>query len=591
MTRITKIKTQGVENGPTMLKLEKTSKGNNAFRRTMPALALAVLILPMTGCLLGPDFEAPEAPVAETWRDAGAEAFSRQPVTQIEWWKAFNDPVLNRLVEQAIANNKDLQTAALNVVQARTTRVVGILTYFPLITGNASAAHVNFSETVKPNIEVDIPELGPIAQAVIARAPKIEVSTSDNLNMYSAGLDAIWELDLWGVKRRNNESIRAQLQAAFAGYDDVLVAVIAEVAVNYIEIRAADRRIEALAGVVELQKKFLSVTQARFDSGEAAETDVLLAQTLTGISESAVPALENTRRVSENALCILLGMTPRDLGSELGEGGSIPVPPASMAAGIPADLLRRRPDVRMAEHMAHAQSARIGAAKGDILPSFSLIGSIGYSSTDSDRLFDRESIGGAYGGNVSITKLINYPVFVQRVRLEDAKFEQALIAYEQAVLRASQEAENAMYGFLKTREQVEILKPSVDAAERASQLAVGAYEQGKVIVSVPLVALSIYGGQQDNVIAKEATAAMQIVALNKALGGGWELRQHDELLPDAMRERMKDRSDWWSFGGRHVLRTHRGDASGRSSGGTNAAAALPDLHAAGDGSNVSSIVD
>lgn len=552
-------------------------------------LALGILILPATGCLLGPDFESPEVEMSAAWRDESQGPFNRQPVTQIEWWKQFNDPVLNQLVEQAIANNHDLETAALNVVQARAGRVVGILNFFPLIMGKASAAHVNFSETVKPNIDVDIPELGPIAQAVIARAPKIEVTTSDNLNMYSAGLDAIWELDLWGSKRRNYEALVAEIQAAYAGYDDVLVSVIAEVAINYIEIRAADSRIAALRSVVAQQQHFFEITQARFEAKKAPETDVLLAQTLTGISESGVPALENTRRLSENALCILLGIAPQDLSALLGEG-DIPMPPASVATGIPADLLRRRPDVRRAEHQAHAQCARIGISKAEILPSFSLIGSIGYSSTDSDRLFDRESIGGAYGGTVSITKLINYPGFVQKVRMEDARFEQAMLAYEQAVLRASQEAENAMFSFLKTREQIEILTPSVQAAERASDLAVGAYNQGQVIVSVPLVALSIYGGQQDKVLAQRAAAAMQIVALNKALGGGWELRQHDELVPEATRERMKSRSDWWSFGGRHALRTHRGEPSGRTSG-SSARRQPVETRRIEPGSNVQSHVD
>lgn len=573
-----------------MLRTVKRNTGLGALRRLMSLMGAALIIGPTMGCMLGPDFQTPEAPVAELWREAGQQGLTRQPVEQADWWRQFNDPVLDRLIEQAIANNNDLDRAALNIVQARTSRVIGLLTYFPFVKGGASAAHVNFSETVKPNIEVNIPELGPIAQAVLAKAPKIEVSTSDNLDMYSAGLDAIWELDLWGVRRRDNESIRAQLQAAFAGYDDVLVSVIAEVAVNYIEIRAADKRIESMRQVADLQRNFLKVTEERYAKGESPETDVLLAQTLTGMSDAAVPALENVRRVSENALCILLGTTPQDLSAQLGATAALPTPPASIAMGIPADLLRRRPDIRMAEHLAHAQCAQIGMAKADILPSFSLIGSIGYSSTDSDRLFDRESIGGAYGGAVSITRLINYPLFVQRVRKENVAFEQALIAYEQAVLTAAQEAENAMYGYLKSREQADILRPAVAAARRASELAVGAYQQGQVIVSVPLVALSILAGQEDRVIAQDATAAMQVVALNKALGGGWEWRQGEQLVPEATAERLKDRSEWRSFGGRWMLDTRR-DKSGSGTAAPITTSTPVGVRSIEPGSNVQQLTD
>lgn len=527
-----------------------------AVTRAVVAIVLLTAAGFLTGCKFGPDFERPDPELERAWRDAGGP-FVASPVDQIEWWREFNDPVLNRLVEIAIANNPDLQTAALSIVQARAARAVGFLSFFPFITGGAGAAHVNFSQTVKPEVEVDIPELGPIAAAVGARVPRPEVTLSDSLDYYSVGVDAIWEIDLWGVKRRNAEALKAQLAAAYAGYDDVLVSVIAEVALNYIEIRSIDERIEALRNILTLQENFQAITEERFESGQAMETDFLLAVTLTGITASGVPALEYQRRVSENAIVLLTGIPLGDLEAAMVEYKGIPLPPPSIAVGIPNDLLRRRPDVRRAELLAWEQAAEIGKAKGNIMPSLALIGGVGLKSTDSDRLFKSDSITGTYGAAASITSLINYPAFVQKVRLEDAQFEQALLNYEETVLEAKVEAENAMFGFLRLNERVEILAPSIDAVSRASDLAVAAYQQGKVIVSVPLVALTIYASQQDSLIATRAGAAMQVVALNKALGGGWELRQQEQLLPEELRERMKDRSDWWSFGGRWALDTQR----------------------------------
>jgi len=282
---------------------------------------------------------------------------------------------------------------------------------------------------------------------------------------------------------------------------------------------------------------------------------VQLARTLVALVEPTIPALESELGQSENALCILLGKMPQNVQAELGTSAPIPSVPAKLAVGVPADLLRRRPDVRMAERQAHAQCARIGVAKAGIFPSFSLLGALGLQSSDSGRFFERESWTGAYGGAVGATGLVWYPFLVERVRVEDARFQEAMLQYKNTVLNAAREVENAQTAFLKSVEQQAILQGGSQAARRATELAIDAYRQGKIIVSVPLVALTFEAGLEEQAIAAEGAAATNLVAMYKALGGGWQVREGQDLVPEEIRRQMEDRSDWWSFAGKYDLRT------------------------------------
>jgi outer membrane protein TolC len=236
-----------------------------------------------------------------------------------------------------------------------------------------------------------------------------DVSLRPSLDMYGAGFDAIRGLELWGKRRRLSEGARAALEAAYADYDDVLVSLAGEVAATYFQIRTLGHQLKVTRESVALQKKFESIAQEGFKAGRNPETDAELAAALRGATDLAIPKFEEDLEKAENALCALLGKAPCDLRNELGTDGAIPAVPERIAAGVPADLLRRRPGVRLAERTAHAQCARIGFRKASILPSFNLIGAIGLQSTDSDRFFRRDGVRGAYGGLVNVTNLICHP--------------------------------------------------------------------------------------------------------------------------------------------------------------------------------------
>ncbi len=517
---------------------------------------LASMAVFTTSCTFGPNFESPEVTTPDSWRDAGNEKLEGEPLNQIEWWNQFNDPTMESLISQAMRDNTDLQAAALRIVQARIGRAVASEMLLPIVTGKATGAHVWMSETQKPDVEVSIPDL----KLPGKKLQKPNVSMQPELDLYNASFDAIWELDIWGVKRRGIESKAALLGAAYASYDDMMVTLAGEVAATYIQIRAVQTRLATTQENIALMEQFQTAAQERFDRHEGSESDVLMAKSLVSTMKLDIPRLEQALRESENALAVLLGKTPQEADGLIGEPGPIPSIPPTIAVGIPADLLRRRPDVRRAEFIAHSECARIGMAKASILPSFNLIGSIGLASTDSDRFFHHDSATGAVGGMVSFTDLIMYPFSVERVRLADAQYEESLLAYKSTVLRAYAEAENAMNAYANSLQEHQIAAEGAEAAASSTELTIRDYSQGKVEVSVPLMALTYQASLQDRTIAAQGAAAMYMVATYKALGGGWENRTTMNLVPEEIRERMQERTDWKSFTGKKELNTQQLDS-------------------------------
>lgn len=525
--------------------------------RTILAFMIAAALL-ASGCVMGPKFKAPTVLTAEQWREIAQPQYAGQPADNIEWWKSLNDPILNSLIQQAFKQNLSLQAASLRIVQARVARSSSGLLYLPIIAGQGSISHSDFSTNVKPEVEVNLNDrqrkLPPaIRNSLLGNLPS--VSVTPELDVYDAGFDALWEFDFWGQKYRRFQSASEEMNAAFAGYDAVMISLAAEVARTYVQIRTVDQRLAAMEILVDTMDDFTSLTEERYKKKEALITDVKLAKLLTGIVESSIPQLESARRQLENSLCILLGKTPQDMQQDLGADGTIPVAPIQTAVGIPADLLRRRPDVRMAEHLAAAQCARVGMAKAAIMPSFSIFGSIGLRSSDSEKFFRSDSVRSAYGGLVNVNSLLWYPITVGNVRFQDAQFEEAMLNYRDTVLNANLEVENSMYSFLKSQDEVAILEGNVKEALDTVNLTMAAYKQGKVIVSVPLVALTFLASQQDQMWTWRGSSTTDYIAIYKALGGGWQNRVGQELVPDDVRERMNKQADWWTFTGKHDLST------------------------------------
>ncbi len=495
------------------------------FRSLCLIVATALL---SGGCtMLGPDFVTPEAPVAEKWIDQGHPAFSAEKEDFGEWWEVFEDPVLESLIRSAYEQNLSLRIAGLRVLEARAQLGVASGNLYP----QSQLAFADYSRTQLSRNEANLP-------AGIDRS----------YDQADLGFDAAWELDFWGRFRRGVESADANLMASIAGYDDVLVTLTAEVARNYILIRTLEERISLALENVRIQEESLRIATVRFENGAVTELDVAQAKSLLRSTQALIPRLETFLRQAQNALSILLGMPPEDLGARLAESRGIPTPPAEIAIGVPAELLRRRPDIQQAELLAAAQSARIGIARADLFPSFTLFGTIGLATASTGAsslgdLFDGDSLTFDAGAGIR-WNLFNYGRLKNRVRIEDARLQQLMVNYQNVVLLAAGEVEDALIGFLRSGEEADYLRESVEAAQRASTLAMIQYREGAIDYQRVLDTDRFRTEQQDSYTARRGDIVLNLIAMYKALGGGWQIRLGQDFVPVELRREMSERTDW-----------------------------------------------
>jgi NodT family efflux transporter outer membrane factor (OMF) lipoprotein len=360
---------------------------------------------------------------------------------------------------------------------------------------------------------------------------------------WQLGVGASWELDIWGRFRRGIEEADAVVLAAVANYDDVLVSLVGSVASEYVQIRILQERLAVTQANVDVQKRGLEITENRFMGGTATDLDRMQATTLLRETESLVPELEAAITQGQNRLCVLLGIPPKDIASMLGETKAIPYTPESVAVGIPADLLRRRPDIRRAERELAAQSARIGIAKADLYPSFSLVGDIRLESEDFSNLFEGDSVQ-AFGGPTFRWAFLNYGRIENNVRVEDARFQALISQYENSVLRAQGEVENAIAGYLAAQKQVAILTDSVAAAKRAVDVADAQYRGGTADYTRVLLTQSVLQSQQERLVSTRGAVALNLISLYRSMGGGWDLRGDEVLIDSQTRQEMRSRTSW-----------------------------------------------
>ncbi len=490
------------------------------------ALSGAGFLLVSACTTLGPDFETPEADLAETW-DTHSQSLSTGQESR-QWWANFNDPVLDRLVETAYQQNLPLQISGLRILEARAQLGIAIGQQYPQSQQvNGALTRVGLSEN-SPNFNPSLAD--------------------DNYTQADIGFDAGWELDFWGRFRRGVESASASLGASIADYDNALVALSAEVARVYVTLRTLEERLAISLDNAKTQRRSYQIARVRFENGAVSELDPSQALSLLKSTESTVPLLESQIRQAKYALSILLGMPPNDLRDILQGQGAIPQPPAQVNVGLPADLLRRRPDVRLAELRAAAQSARIGIAKTDLYPRFALVGSIGLlnadtGSNDNSDLFDSDSIGYNFGPQAS-WNILNYGRLKNQVRVEDARLEELLVNYQNTVLQAAQEVEDGIAGYLGARDQEEYLADSVKAAERSVRLALVQYREGAVDYQRVLDTQQTLLSVQDRYTTVRGDAIRALIATYKALGGGWEIRAGNSFVSQSRQDRMKERTDW-----------------------------------------------
>ncbi len=502
----------------------------NTFKWNL-LVALFTLVFLLSGCMVGPDFVKPDAQVEEEWLQQQESRIKSESVDFSDWWTVFNDPLLNRLIDIASQQNLDLQNAGLRILEARAQLGIAIGSQYPQGQQISGEANANQLSENAPNG---------------AGADKFFYN-------YQLGFDAAWELDFWGRFRRGIESANASLYSTLADYDDILVSLIAEVARTYFDIRTFEQRLAVARENVELQKKSLDIAAARYEGGVADQLDVTQAKALLKQTQATIPPLEAGLRQSKNALAILLGILPTEVQDILGPPNPIPTAPIEVAVGIPAELLRRRPDIRLAEFQAAAQSAQIGIAKADLYPSFSLVGSIGLQSSDKGGLLsnnanfsDLFTSGGItyFIGPTLQLPILNYGRLKNNVRVQDARFQQLVVNYQNTVLRAFQDVEDATVGFLRTQEQKTFLSESVEQYKLSVELSLIQYSEGLTDFQRVIDAQRNLARQQDVFASATGAVGTNLIALYKALGGGWELRLNKDFIPEQTREEMRQRTDW-----------------------------------------------
>jgi NodT family efflux transporter outer membrane factor (OMF) lipoprotein len=506
------------------------SSCNHRASFSPPLIVVVFLGLFLCRCMVGPNFERPGTEVSAEWLEAGDKRVTTAPSGYRDWWSAFDDPILDRVIARAYRENLSLRIAGLRVLAARAQLGIAAGEFYPQTQQSFGSLQYN-----RPS----------------NRSAATTAGITPEFWQSEIGFSASWELDFWGKFRRSIESADAGWQATLADYDSVLVSLTADVANSYILIRTLQKRIEIARRNVEIQNESLQIAEARFKYGTVTQLDVEQAQTVLNNSRASIPALETQLRQAENALCVLLGFAPSHLTDLLEGPSEIPVSPPQVIVGIPADLLRRRPDVRSAEYRAAAQCALIGAAKADLYPAFSLNGTFGFLATDlgnnklSD-MFQWPSRTFQTGPTFSWS-LFNYGRITNNVRVQDAFFQELVVGYQNTVLAAQQDVEDNLAAFLKSQDRAEFLGRAVTAAQKSFDLAVLQYREGVVDFTTVLIAQQALLNEQDSLATTLGNISSSLVGVYRALGGGWEIREGKDLVSPATAEEMKRRTNWGSL--------------------------------------------
>ncbi len=513
------------------------------LKLTKPSLAI-LSVLGLSACTtLGPDYVHPEqTALPSDWSLEKAAQDTQQSEQKLQqWWQQFNDPTLNQLVEMASQQNLDLEAAGLRIVQARSLLGISTGLQYPqvqTVSGNLARAYVN----------------------------------DQGVNNAALSFDAGWEMDIWGKYARGIESAEAGYYASIASYHDIMVTITAEVARNYINYRTFQERILLSRRNIEIQERVVNITQVQFDSGNVTELDVQQAKNQLFNTKAAQPSLEIAMKQSRTALALLLGVLPEDVEKLLQSDGfaqrmadyenqfkssgrkpalsgnderSIVPRPPLLDDQVDANLVMRRPDLQVSEMQARAQSAQIGVAETALYPSFTLFGSIGIDSTvpDGSSFSFSDSLTMVAGPSFS-WNIFQYGRVKNNIRFEDARFQETITNYNKKVLQAVNEVTNALEAYDLYLEQKSLRLQSVNSSIRAFNISMTQYENGQISFERLLNSVEKMTRAEDSYATIKGNVANQVVALYKALGGGWETQTGKPFLSETVAKQMQDRSDW-----------------------------------------------
>ena len=451
------------------------------------------------GLKVGPEYCPPPAKTAHDWIDAEDQQLSTAPADLAGWWSVFQDPMLDRLMEMAVRQNLTLREAGCRVLQARAARAITAGNLFPQQQEAFGAEARN---------------------AVSMAVPNAQFLNQRFYDQWDAGFNLSWELDFWGRFRRAIEAADADLDASVANYDQVLVTLLADIASTYVEIRTLQERIVLIRENIKLQRETYIIADARYRGGQVSELDVDQAASNLAQNEAVIPRLALQRREASNRLCVLLGVPPVDLKAILGEG-PIPDVPAELVVGIPADLLRCRPDVRRAEREIQAQSARVGIAVAELYPHIGINGTLDYSAEQFNDLFTPRAFQGTVGPSFR-WNVLNYGRLLNNIRLHDARLAERIVVYQNLVLKANAEAENGIARFLRGRQRTHWLKTSVVASQKATKVAIAQYKGGVIDFNWVAIVEQNLVNQQELLAQAQGETTQGLVETYRALGGGWQ---------------------------------------------------------------------
>jgi NodT family efflux transporter outer membrane factor (OMF) lipoprotein len=469
------------------------------MKPTMVIMAMCLVLL--TGCTVGPDYHPPNVTTPSSWTSPLADGETNSPAHLAAWWKNFNDTNLDSLMATAVQSNLTLRIAEDHVREARAERGVVTGGLWPSVGSSASYSRNRFGANSFP--------------------PLAKFGVPLDYNLYNAGFDAAWELDIFGGTRRAVEAANAEIGGAEYGQRDVLVSLLAEVARNYVGARGYQQRLAITRQNIQVQQQILDLTSNRFQNGLSSDLNVQQATALLTATEAQVPSLETGFDQSVHHLAMLLGQPPGALMDEMSAEKPIPLTPPEVPVGLPSDLLQRRPDVQRAESELAAATARIGEAKADFFPKFSLTGFAGLESVSANNWFDYASRYWSAGPTVQ-WELFQAGSIRANVRVQNARQEQALDSCQQTVLVALEDAENALTAYAREQTRRKSLAQSVRANERALELATQLYNNGLADFLGVLDSERSLFAAQDALVQSDQAVSLDLVQLYKALGGGWQ---------------------------------------------------------------------
>lgn len=485
------------------------------------------LYLVLVACMVGPNYQEPPTEIAKHWKKT-SKSVKESKIRNANWWKVFHDPILNTLIQRGYDNNLSLQATGVHVLQARAQLAQAVGELYPqqqLVNGNLTYNRIG----------------GQSLQFVLP----------PTFNTAALGASATWELDFWGKYRRAILANDAAFLASYAAYDNALVTLSADIATTYIAIRTTQELIRITQKNIKVQKWILDITQTRFREGQTSLLDVEQAQTILSQTEATLPPLRISLQQQKDHLCVLLGTTPNQVDGLLSKPRRIPLAPSKIAVGIPRESLAKRPDIYEARMKVITQSEMIGALKTQLYPSVTLSGTFSFASNTINNstlgeIFDWSSRTITAGPGFS-WPILNYGQITNQVRAQDAAFQQALLDYQNKILSAQQEVQDNITQFIESKKTAQALQTANNAATSSTHLSMIRYQEGQSDFTPVLQSEMQQLEVQISLTNAQGDIPKAMVALYRSLGGGWQIRNGNDIVPKDIKKNMADRTNWGSL--------------------------------------------